>query len=123
MERLRSSGDIIWENRRYESLYVIDRPSLESDLSRHFPVVHAGQLEAIKAIVDSVDADWLIVYLWCSRRVAERRIIERGTGDVEARLQAWDETAPMVDADLSIDTAVMQPSEAAALIDRAARSM
>lgn len=123
VEDLRRTSNIIWENRRYGSLYVIDRESLKRDLRDHFPVIHVGQVEAVRALVSSATANWLVVHLWCPRAVAEGRIIERGTGDVDARLRAWDETDPLTEADLSINTAEMQPGDAAALIDRAVRAL
>lgn len=59
---------------------------------------------------------WITVWLWCPRDVALGRITERGTGDTAARLRAWDETAPLPDADISINTADVHPAEAAAAI-------
>lgn len=114
---LRESGDIIWENRRYDALYVIDRTSLADMLAVSIPVLHVGQTEAVRAVTASVPAtQWVVVSLWCPRDVAAERIAERGTGDMAARLCAWDETEPLPDADLSINTAHVHPAEVAEAI-------
>lgn len=65
------------------------------------------------------DLDWLVVDLRCPRHVAAERIAQRGTGDTDARLEAFDATAPLPNADLTIDTTRISPSEAAACINRA----
>lgn len=109
---LRARGDVIWENRRYGALYVVDRPTLAAYLAGCMPVLHLGQPKAIDAVRDSIPAEWLTVYLWCPREVAAERIAARQTGDVQDRIRAWHETPPIT-ADLVIDTALTTPSEAA----------
>ncbi|MGW4214801.1 AAA family ATPase [Lentzea sp. NPDC004789] len=119
VDELRSSGDIVWENRRYESVYVVDRPSLRECLENHVPVVHLGQLEAIEAIQEAFpDAVWTTVYLHCPREEALARIVSRATGDVDARVSAWDATESFPEADLSIDTSQTSPADAAALVSK-----
>ena len=121
--RLKSSGGIVWENQRYSSTYYVDKPSLERDLSEAWPVVHLGQAAAISAVVQTFPAvPWTVVYLWCPREVAERRVIERGTSDVAERMAAWDATEP-IPAALTINTATLSPAEAAARIDAAASAI
>ena len=117
---LRARGEIIWENHRYQSIYVLDRPELEKRLANHVPVLHLGQVEAIAAVRGvNLAASWLVVSVWCPREIAEQRIAARATGDTEARLRAWDETQPLADADLIIDTAQTDPQTAARTIHRA----
>lgn len=120
IDALRARGEIVWENQRYGSTYVVDAPELRDRLTRQRPVLHLGQVEAIDAVrAAPLAAAWLVVYLWCPRDVAARRIEARATGDTAARLRAWDETTPLDIADLSIDTAQLAPDVAAAAIHRA----
>src|SRR6185312_436168 len=76
---LRSSGAVAWETRRYGALYIVDRTSLAEMLTVCIPVLHLGQVEAVKAITGTLTTQWLTVWLWCPRDVAVRRIVERGT--------------------------------------------
>ncbi|WP_205669074.1 hypothetical protein [Amycolatopsis suaedae] len=87
-----------------------------------FPVVHVGQPEAVTALHGAAGLRWLVVYLWCPREEAARRAAERDTGDLSARLQAWDETPALPSADLEVNTANATPDTAAAMIDDALRS-
>ena len=82
------------------------------------PVVHVGQVKAVKALTTALPpaTQWITVWLWCPRDIAAARIIERRTGDTAARLRAWDETAPPPEADISINTAEAHPANAAATI-------
>jgi guanylate kinase len=120
IDALRAAGEVIWENRRYGSTYVVDRPALIRQLAESVPVVHLGQEHAVPLITAATPTvRWLVVSLWCPRDDAERRIQARGTGDFQARLAAWDETKPLARADLVIDTASVSASGAAAEIHRA----
>jgi guanylate kinase len=113
IDELRARGDIIWENRRYGSLYVIDRPTLLEQLSTHIPILHMGQFEAVDTVVKATPGvQWLIVYLWCPREVAEQRIKARKDEDTPLRLQAWKETKPLSQAHLTINTAETTPENA-----------
>lgn len=117
LDKLRRQGDIIWENRRYGAVYVVDRPTLASYLGKGIPILHLGQIEAVKAVTYAAsNARWLVTYLWCPRDIAAARIAERGTGDASARLTAWDETKPLLDAGLQINTAQVSPEDAAQAI-------
>ncbi|MFC3380471.1 P-loop NTPase family protein [Couchioplanes azureus] len=123
IERLRQAGDLIWENRRYNSAYFVDRDFLFRELAQGWPVIHLGQPLAISAIKRSFSkSNWLVVYLWCPRDVAERRAIERGTGDVAERMAAWDATESLTEG-LKINTSRSSPIEAAVQIDAAFRRM
>jgi guanylate kinase len=82
-------------------------------------VLHLGQEGAVTAVRQATrDANWVVVELWSTRAIAEARIVERDTGDVVARLTAWDETERLATADLRIDTGEVSPREAAAKILR-----
>lgn len=119
LARLRSSDDIIWENSRYDSVYVIDRTSLESELAEHIPIIHLGQVAAVRAVVnDFPDAAWTVAALCCPRDIAIQRIRDRGTGDTEARVKAWDETIPLQHPDIAINTAQYSALNAARMIDK-----
>jgi guanylate kinase len=113
---LRSAGSAVWETRRYDALYVVDRVSLIDMLAVCIPVLHLGQVEAVKAVTTALPpaTQWVTVWLWCPRDIAAARITERGTGDTASRLRAWDETAPLPDADISINTADVHPADTAA---------
>lgn len=105
IDEMRAMGGVIWENRRYGAVYVVDRSELLDRLSRHIPVLHLGQVEAVHAVISAVpNAQWLVVSLWCPRTVAANRIVKRGTADTEARLRAWDETTPLASTDIKINT-------------------
>ncbi|MGN9912113.1 AAA family ATPase [Phytohabitans sp. LJ34] len=111
---LRAQHQIIWENRRYGSTYVIDRAMLAKQLAESVPVVHLGQVEAVAVVAASVpDTRWLVVHLWCPREVAAQRIRDRGTADLNDRLSAWDETVPLATADLTFNTAEISAADAA----------
>jgi guanylate kinase len=53
VDALRSAGSLVWETRRYDALYVVDRTSLTDMLEVCIPVVHLGQAEAVKAVIPS----------------------------------------------------------------------
>lgn len=115
--KLRGHGDLIWENERYGATYAVDRPRLLRCLAIHTPIVHLGQADAIDAMLEATpDVRWLTVGLWCPRDTAYRRLLSRGTGDVPARLRAWDETAPLLTADITINTADVTADDAARTI-------
>lgn len=117
IEALRAAGEVIWENRRYGAVYVVDRQSLNAMLQRFVPVIHLGQVGAVEVVINAFPhVRWTAVSLWCPRDVAQTRIAQRATGDAAARLQAWDETEPLGMADLTINTAETDPKEAAAVI-------
>lgn len=101
------------ENHRYDAVYVVDRPALLAQLATYISVLHLGQVEAVDAVVKAIPARWFIVSLWCPRHIVVARIEKRGIGDAHARLRAWDETAPLSMADLTINTANITPDDTA----------
>ncbi|QOC90251.1 phosphotransferase-like protein [Micromonospora craniellae] len=122
LEALRASSDVLWENRRYRSTYVVDAPALRQHLGQGVPVLHLGQVGAIDAVRKAFPTvRWTVVALTCPRDLAEQRIVARQTGDTGERLRAWDATEPLTTADIVVDTSAIQPDEAATLIDHTSR--
>ncbi len=102
---------------RYGARYAIDLPELTARLRHQIPVVHLGQLAAIDAVRRATpNTYWLVASVWCDRTEAARRIAARATGDTNARLAAWDETATPAAPDLSLDTTTTTPALAAQTI-------
>ncbi|MGY4101310.1 kinase [Nocardia sp. R16R-3T] len=124
LDLLAEHGQIIWQNERYGSRYVIDRGHLLEMISADaIPVIHAGQPEVISAVRSAFpQTTWIIAQLWCPPDIARSRIVERGTGDVDARLAAWEATPLLEDAHLNIDTSLSAPTESADAIRRAMES-
>lgn len=117
IQQLRDRGEIIWENNAYGATYVIDKPELLRRLAAHIPVLHVGQPAAIGAIrAAAPTARWLTIALWCPRNTAAARILDRGTGDVERRLQTWDATSTLSQADLTFRTDLIGAADAATAI-------
>lgn len=124
VETRRTKGDVIWENRRYDALYVVERTSLTKMLRACIPVLHLGQVEAVKAVTAALPGtQWLVVWLWCPRDVAIKRLAKRGASDVAVRLRAWDDTEPLPGADISLNTAEGCPADAATTIHRGIQSL
>ena len=119
LDSLRAKNEIVWENHRYNAVYLVDRPELARRLDGQIPVLHLGQSEAIDAVIQATpETRWLVVHLWCTREVAARRIVSRATGDIDARLQAWDETKPVSSAHLTMNTGEISAQAAALEIYR-----
>ncbi|MFJ9412439.1 guanylate kinase [Streptomyces sp. NPDC101393] len=124
LRQLEAAGAVVYANSRYGNTYVIDAPGLDDTFAAGVPVVHLGQVDGIRALVDGYTADWSVVLLWCPREVTAQRSTGRGDADTTARLAAWDATREDLDAhpdmawDLTVDTTVAAPQEAARLIDQ-----
>jgi len=124
---LEAAGDVVYANSRYGNTYVIDRPGLTMAFAAGVPVLHLGQVDGIRALVDGYPGNWTAVLLWCPREVTAQRSKGRGDADTAARLAAWDATREDLDAhpdmvwDLSVDTADTSPEESARLIDQLVR--
>ena len=124
VDQLRAAGDIIFENHRYGSTYVIDRPGLTVALATGVPVIHLGQPEAIPAVTTAViAADWLVVDLPCPRDITQDRLHHRGATDIPERLAAWEQTPRLDNPDLAIDTSITSPEDSAARIAALAGAM
>ncbi len=120
---LQDDGQVLYQNYRYGSTYVVDRPHLTAMLSAgQIPVVHLGQAEGIRA-VGGYPANWVIVALWCARSTTAHRARARGSADIAARLAAWDETLQDLqqsgysEFSARLDTDTMEPGDAAKTID------
>ncbi|MFE7512742.1 guanylate kinase [Streptomyces sp. NPDC057540] len=124
LHELEAAGDVLYANSRYGNTYAIDRPGVDVAFAAGVPVVHLGQVDGIRALVNGYPADWSVVLLWCSREVTEQRSAGRGDSDTAARLAAWDATREDLDMrpgaawDLTIDTTEASPQDAARLIDQ-----
>ncbi|MEU9647230.1 guanylate kinase [Streptomyces sp. NPDC048188] len=124
LRKLEAAGDVVYANSRYGNTYIIDRPGLNAAFAAGVPVVHLGQVDGIRSLVDGYPADWSVVLLWCPRQVTKHRSARRGDSDTAARLAAWDATREDLDVhpemvwDLTVNTTATAPQEAARLIDR-----
>ncbi|WP_432068625.1 phosphotransferase-like protein [Streptomyces sp. C10-9-1] len=124
LHELEAAGDVVYANSRYGNTYAIDRPGVDAAFAAGAPVVHLGQIDGIRALVDGYPADWSVLLLWCPREVTEQRSAGRGDSDTAARLAAWDATRKDLDMhpgaawDLTIDTMEASPQDAARLIDQ-----
>ncbi|MFJ4192124.1 HAD family hydrolase [Kitasatospora sp. NPDC089509] len=118
-------GAVVYENTRYDSTYVTDRPGLGAAFEAGVPVMHLGQVEGVQAVLDGYPADWLTVLLWCPREATAERSAGRGDTDTTARLAAWDATEADLKAnagfrfDLVVRTDAASPEQAAERIRQA----
>lgn len=118
LDELRARGQVIWENGRYDAVYVVDTPSLATALEEGVPVMHLGQRGGVRAVREAFPGVFTTVSLTCTREEAVARLRGRGSRDLHRRLEAWDSTEPLDDADLAIDTELVDPVAAAARIAR-----
>lgn len=123
LHELEAAGNVVYANGRYGNTYVIDRPGLDAAFAAGVPVVHLGQVDGIRALIDGYPAVWVRVLLWCPKEVTKQRSQGRGDADTAQRLVAWDETRRDVDAhpdagwDLRVETVETPPAAAARLIN------
>ncbi|MEU1710081.1 guanylate kinase [Streptomyces sp. NPDC005706] len=124
LRNLEAAGEVVYANSRYGNVYVIDAPGLDAAFMAGVPVVHLGQVDGIRALLDGYPADWAVVLLWCPREATAERSAGRGDSDTTARMAAWDATQEDLDAhpgmvwDLTVDTTASSPEEVARLIDQ-----
>lgn len=119
---LRTRGIVLWENDRYGATYVVDAPGLEEALQTGVPILHLGQAVGVDEVTRRThDVNWIVVELWCPRKVAAARLATRDAADVGERLEAWDATVRLDRAHVRIDTSSIQPAAAAERIDALAR--
>ncbi len=86
LHELEAAGDVVYANTRYDNTYVIDRPGVDAAFTAGVPVVHLGQINGIRALVDGYPTGWSVVLLWCPREVTEQRSAGRGDSDTR---RAW----------------------------------
>lgn len=122
LDTLRAAGLVLYENNRYDSTYVVDRPYLAEMLTAGIvPVIHLGQVTGVRAVRQH-PLQWITVLLWCSRPTSAERLRSRGATDLDTRLGVWDETLADLkqasDADFPhhVDTELIEPDEAATVI-------
>lgn len=114
LKSLRDSKEVVWETRRYGSIYIVDRPSLTTHLTSYSSILHLGEPNAIQAITAATpNVTWTVAYLWCPRPIAALRIAYRATRDDEERLSVWDKTPAIENASVTIDTSRVTPKQAA----------
>lgn len=124
LRELEAADGVVYANSRYGNTYVLDRPGLDAAFAAGVPVVHLGQVDGIRALIDGYPADWSLVLLWCPRQATAERSAGRGDSDTLARVAAWEATREDMDShpgmvwDLTVDTTTTPPEEAARLIDR-----
>ncbi|MFI9788488.1 HAD family hydrolase [Kitasatospora sp. NPDC051984] len=126
LARLRATpGAVVYENSRYDSTYVTDRAGLDSAFEVGVPVMHLGQVDGVRAVLDGYPAGWLTVLLWCPKEATASRSAGRGDADTPARLAAWDATQEDLEAnrsfrfDLVVRTDAVPAEQAADQIRRA----
>ncbi|MDA0632268.1 guanylate kinase [Nonomuraea sp. MCN248] len=91
LAELRAARRLLVESHRYGNAYAVDRHQVEQITEAgQVPVVHMGTVDDVRRLVDA--GRWLVVLLWVSREMCERRSRERGDDDTAERLRAWDET-------------------------------
>ncbi|GGO98620.1 phosphotransferase-like protein [Wenjunlia tyrosinilytica] len=123
LQELETAGDVIYANSRYGNVYAIDRPGLDQAFAVGVPVVHLGQIDGIRALVEGYPATWMRVLLWCPQVVTSKRSEQRGDIDTADRLAAWKATREDMDAhpdyfwDLKVETVATKPERSARLID------
>jgi len=118
-DKLDRAGDFVFTWRRYDSRYAVSRSILdELAAAGTIPVVHLGSVPAIRAVTAITTLRWTVVQPWITRETCAARARARATGDLDARLAAYDQTERLGDdiAQLTIDTDKSTPSQAAQAI-------
>lgn len=111
--------DVVWEQRRYESTYVVLRSDLLNHNRGEVPMVELGQPAAVDAVISGTpEVRWHVVELRCARATVAARVSARGTGDDTERMAHYDTTPPLSSADLVVDTGSVAPTVAARMVAR-----
>lgn len=115
-------GDVVWERRRYGSVYLWMRDEIQALAASGCVVIELGQPEAIEALTSALPGVvWTVVELTCPRHIALARITARDTGDDAERIAAWDATPRLARAHVRIDTGRVPVEVAAAQAHSSAR--
>lgn len=113
------AGDFVFTWRRYDSRYAVARSILDELATKGaMPVVHLGSVPAVRAVTSVPAFRWIVVQLWITRETCEVRARARNTGDLEARLAAYDQTEQLGNelVQLTIETDTTGPTQAAQAI-------
>jgi len=112
-----AAGDFVFTWERYDARYAISASALARFADEGLvPVVHLGSVAAVQAVTAASPLRWTVVQLWASREICEDRARHRSTGDVAARLAAYDQTTKLDIAQLTLDTGLTSAAEAAQAI-------
>jgi guanylate kinase len=113
----RMPGEVLWETPRDDDTgtYLIDRTHLAAMVANaEVPIVHFDQPSAVEAVTAATpQLRWRVVELWCPREIAAARITQSDPKDAQRCLAAYDETPPLVDPQLWVDTSKVSPARAA----------
>jgi guanylate kinase len=112
------TGDFVFAWRRYDSRYAVSRSALDELAKGAIPVVHLGSVPAVRAVTSVSAFRWIVVQLWIARETCEARARARNTGDLDARLAAYDQTERLGTdmVQLTIDTETTSSAQAAQAI-------
>lgn len=92
LSALEAAGRVVVRTERYGNTYGLDRADLEALWTAgRIPVVHAGSVADLQAVIVVEPKAWATVLLSTDRETCQVRSKARRDGDTEARLRAWDE--------------------------------
>ncbi|HEX6359536.1 hypothetical protein [Actinophytocola sp.] len=117
-----AAGDLVTTWRRYGARYAIARSVLTRIAgSGSVPVVQLGSVRALTAVTHVTALRWTVVQLWADRTVCADRARRRNTGDLDARMAAYDQTHQLArcQVNLHLDTGRISIPAAACVIRRA----
>lgn len=125
LAELRGNSDIVHEVTRYGATYAVDSTTIDKLIrDGRIPIVHMGQVAGINALRQR-GSRWLDVLLWCPKDVAEERLRQRGSADIDDRISVWNWTLVYLKSfagppfRLSIRTDSVAPAVTAAVIHAA----
>lgn len=117
--RRAAADDFVFTWERYDAYYAVSKRQLTmfADEGR-VPIVQLGVVPAVQAVTAFSALRWIVVQLWANRKVCEDRVRNRGTGDLAARLAAYDQTVRLDSrqAQLTLDTDQVDEVDAARTI-------
>jgi guanylate kinase len=90
LNALIQSSQIIHVLERYGNSYAIDRPHLQKMFEQNLvPIVHCSAVRDYEEL-RRVLRPSLGILLWCTKGTCKTRLIQRGSSDIEARLEVWE---------------------------------
>ncbi|SPT59869.1 Uncharacterised protein [Actinomadura madurae] len=82
LEKLRATGRLVVETRRYGNVYAVDRDDIAALVETdRVPIVHMGNVADLRRLRAAVPLDWTSVLLWVPRAVCADRSKHRGDVD------------------------------------------